>query len=141
MDSRLLSLVADRDLCVLATLKRDGRPQLSHVNYAYDSATSVVRVSLTDDRAKVKNLRRDPRASVFVSSEDGWSYTVLEGKMELSDIAAATDDDAVDELVDIYRLIQGEHPDWDEYRQVMVADKRLVGRLAVVNAYGSPAAN
>ncbi len=141
MDSRLLSLVADRDLCVLATLKRDGRPQLSHVNYAYDSATSVVRVSLTDDRAKVKNLRRDPRASVFVSSEDGWSYTVLEGKMELSDIAAATDDDAVDELVDIYRLIQGEHPDWDEYRQAMVADKRLVGRLAVVNAYGSPAAN
>ncbi len=141
MDSRLLSLVADRDLCVLATLKRDGRPQLSHVNYAYDSATSVVRVSLTDDRAKVKNLRRDPRASVFVSSEDGWSYTVLEGKMELSDIAAATDDDTVDELVGIYRLIQGEHPDWDEYRQAMVADKRLVGRLAVVNAYGSPAAN
>ncbi len=141
MDSRLLSLVADRDLCVLATLKRDGRPQLSHVNYAYDSATSVVRVSLTDDRAKVKNLRRDPRASVFVSSEDGWSYTVLEGEMELSDIAAATDDDTVDELVGIYRLIQGEHPDWDEYRQAMVADKRLVGRLAVVNAYGSPAAN
>lgn len=135
----LLELAASRDLGVLTTIKRDGRPQLSNINYSLDAKTHVVRISLTDDRAKVKNLRRDSRASLFVSSADGWSYAVLEGDMELSDVAAVPDDEAADELVEVYRLIRGDdHPDWDEYRRAMVDDHRLVGRLIVTHTYGIP---
>jgi PPOX class probable F420-dependent enzyme len=92
---------------------------------------------MMDGRAKVHNLRRDPRASIFVASPDGWTYAVLEGTVELSPLALATDDETVDELVEIYRAIRGEdHPDWDDYRTAMVADKRLVARLHVERVYG-----
>ncbi len=95
-------------------------------------------ISVTDDRAKVANVRRDARVSLLVSSKDGWSYAVLEGDAELSPVAVAPDDATVDELVELFRAIRGsDHPDWDEYRQAMVADKRLVLRLAVTYAYGS----
>ncbi|MGI8576836.1 MAG: PPOX class F420-dependent oxidoreductase [Nocardioidaceae bacterium] len=137
LDSKLLALVAERNLGTLATLKRDGRPQLSNINYHFDPHSAMVKISVTDDRAKVHNLRRDPRASLFVSSEDGWSYTVCEGDVEFSAVAAQTDDPAVEELVELYRLVRGEdHPDWDGYRQAMVNDRRLVARLHVGHAYG-----
>jgi PPOX class probable F420-dependent enzyme len=97
----------------------------------------MVRISVVDGRAKVYNLRRDPRATVYVTSADGWTYAVLEGTAELSPVATAPDDDTVDELVEVYRAIRGEdHPDWDEYRAAMVADHRLVARLRVERAYG-----
>ena len=67
---------------VLVTLKRDGRPQLSNISYAVIDGT--IGISITDDRAKTKNLRRDPRASLYVSSPDFWSYVVLEGTAELT---------------------------------------------------------
>lgn len=137
LDPKLLQLAADGDLGVLATIKRDGRPQLSNVNFHFDPDTLVARISVTDSRAKVNNLRRDPRASLEVSSADGWSYAVLEGDVELSAVASVTDDAAVDELVGVYRSIRGEdHPDWDDYRRAMVTDRRLVARLAVTHAYG-----
>ena len=120
---------------VLVTLKRDGRPQLSNISYAVTDG--VVRISITDGRAKTKNLRRDPRASLYVSSSDFWSYIVLEGTVELSSVAAARDDATVEELIVLLRAVQGkEHPDWDEYRQAMVDDKRLVARLRPERAYG-----
>lgn len=135
----LLELAGQRDLGVLATIKRDGRPQLSHVNFALDAHEHVVRMSVTDDRAKVRNLRRDPRATLFVSSPDGWAYAALEGTVEVSEVATAVDDAAVEELVELYRDIRGEdHPDWAEYREAMVADKRLVARLQVEHTYGIP---
>jgi PPOX class probable F420-dependent enzyme len=137
VDRALLDLATRRDLGVLATLKRDGRPQLSQVNFFLDPDALLVRVSVVDGRAKVANLRRDPRASILVSSPDGWSYAVLEGTSELTPVAAATDDATVEELVEVYRLIRGEdHPDWDEYREAMVHDRRLVLRLHVERAYG-----
>ncbi|MGH3503737.1 MAG: PPOX class F420-dependent oxidoreductase [Nocardioidaceae bacterium] len=137
-DPRLIELVRRRDLGVLSTIKRDGRPQLSHVNYGFDVDRSLVRVSITADRAKTKNLRRDPRASILVSSEDGWSYAVLEGDVGLSAVAVAPDDAAVEELIEVYRLVRGEeHPDWDEYRAAMVADRRLVANLHVSHVYGA----
>jgi PPOX class probable F420-dependent enzyme len=137
LDRTLLDLAASRDLGVLATLKRDGRPQLSNVNFHLDVDALLVRVSVVDGRAKVANLRRDPRASILVATPDGWSYAVLEGTSELSEVAADPDDSTVDELVEVYRLIRGEeHPDWDEYRQAMVTDRRLVLRLGVEHAYG-----
>lgn len=137
LDPNLVALASARNSGALATIKRDGRPQLSTVNYAFDPEAAEVRMSVVDGRAKVHNLRRDPRASVFVTSTDGWTYAVLEGTVELSPVALAPDDDTVEELVEVYRAIRGEdHPDWDEYRAAMVADRRLVARLRIERAYG-----
>lgn len=137
LDPNLVALVSTRNIGALATIKRDGRPQLSTVNFNFDPAAATVRISVVDGRAKVHNLRRDPRASVYVTSTDGWSYAVLEGTVELSPVALAPDDDTVEELVDVFRAIRGEdHPDWDEYRAAMVADRRLVARLRIERAYG-----
>ena len=135
MTETLLDRIGTHGLGVLVTIKRDGRPQLSNVTYVFDGTR--VRVSLTDDRAKTRNLRRDPRASLYVDGPGGRSYVVLEGKADLSPVAAAPDDDVVEDLVDYYRIATGEHPDWDEYRAVMVDDRRVLMRLKVEKAYGA----
>ncbi len=127
--------IAGRDMGVLATIKRDGRPQLSTINYHFDPARSLVRISVVDGRAKVRNLRRDPRASLHVSSPDGWRWVVAEGTARLSPVAAARDDGTVDALIELYRDIRGEHPDWDDYRRAMVEDGRLVLSIDVERAY------
>jgi PPOX class probable F420-dependent enzyme len=88
------------------------------------------------DRAKVRNLRRDPRASLHVSTADGGAYAVAEGTVVLTPPATAEDDATVEELVEVYRRIRGDHPDWAEYRAAMVADGRVVIRLAVNRVYG-----
>jgi PPOX class probable F420-dependent enzyme len=120
---------------VLTTIKRDGRPQLSNVSHGVGE-DGLVRISITTDRAKYKNLLREPWAALHVSRADFWAYVVLEGDVTLSAVAAAPDDAAVDELVDVYRSIAGEHPDWDDYRGAMVADHRVVVRIKPTHAYG-----
>ncbi|MGQ4387125.1 PPOX class F420-dependent oxidoreductase [Streptomyces sp. SAS_270] len=132
----LLKLLSEYDGGVLVTLKQDGRPQLSNVNHAYYPDGRIIRVSLTDDRAKTRNLRRDARASYHVTSEDRWAYTVAEGTAELTPVAADPYDATVEALIRLYRDVRGEHPDWDDYRAAMVRDKRLVLRLHVERAYG-----
>ncbi|MEV6551703.1 PPOX class F420-dependent oxidoreductase [Streptomyces sp. NPDC051597] len=139
-EEALLKLVAQEKGGVLATLKRDGRPQLSNVNHAYYPDEGVIKVSLTDDRAKTRNLRRDPRAGYHVTSADRWAWTVVEGVADLSPVAADPYDATVEELVRLYRDVQGEHPDWEDYRRAMVRDRRLVLRLRVERAYGQPRA-
>ncbi|MFD9487710.1 PPOX class F420-dependent oxidoreductase [Streptomyces sp. NPDC059991] len=139
-EEALLKLVAAEKGGVLATLKRDGRPQLSNVNHAYYAEEGVIKVSLTDDRAKTKNLRRDPRASYHVTSDDRWAWTVAEGVADLSPVAADPHDATVEELIQLYRDVQGEHPDWEDYRRAMVRDRRVVLRLRVGRAYGQPRA-
>ena len=134
----LTDLIASRRLGVLATSKRDGRPQLSNVAYSFDRGPGLIRVSVTDGRAKTANLRRDPRASFHVSSEDGWAYAVAEARAELTPVAERPDDPTVEELVGLYRAVQGEHPDWDDFRRAMVAERRLVLRLHVERVYGAP---
>lgn len=137
LDPNLIALATARNIGTLATIKRDGRPQLSTVNFTVDPVAAVVRISVVDANAKVHNLRRDPRASVLVTSTDGWTYAVLEGTVELSPVVVAPDDDTVEELVEVYRAIRGaDHPDWDEYRAAMVADHRLVARLSIEHTYG-----
>jgi PPOX class probable F420-dependent enzyme len=113
-----------------------GRPQLSNVGYTLGD-DDVIRISVTESRAKTANARRDPRVSLHVTSDDFWSYVVVEGDAVLTPVAEAQDDATVDELVEYYRAIQGEHPDWDEYRAAMVADRRLVMRVVPTRAYGS----
>ncbi len=130
-----LALIADRHHAVLTTLRSDGRPQLSNIAYTLGD-DRVARISVTDDRAKTRNLRRDPRASLYVPGDDIWSFVVLDGTAELLPVAADPADDTVAELRDLYRSISGEHPDWDDYGRAMVADHRLVIRLRFDHAYG-----
>lgn len=137
-DDKLLALIAGNSLGVLATIKADGRPQLSNVSYHFDPRELVIRVSITEPRAKTRNLRRDPRASILVDSDDGWSYAVAEGTADLTAPAAAPDDDTVEALIALYRNIAGEHPDWDEYRHAMVTDRRVLLTLPISHLYGMP---
>lgn len=119
----------------LVTLKSDGRPQISNVMFTVGD-DGVIRVSVTDTRAKTKNMRRDPRVSLHVSARDFWSYAVIEGDVELSAVATDPNDETVEELVGTYRAMAGEHKDWDDYRNSMVADRRLVARIRPTYAYG-----
>ena len=138
VDPRMLDFLAENHGGVLVTLKRDGRPQLSNVGYAWDSTDDpgLIRVSVTDDRAKTRNLRRDPRVSLHVASKDFWTWAVVEGTAELTPVAADPHDATVEELITYYRGVSGEHPDWDEYRAAMVRDRRLVVRFTPTHAYG-----
>jgi uncharacterized protein len=137
-DDKLLAVISGNALGVLATLKRDGRPQLSNVSYFFDAPNLAVQVSITEPRAKTRNLRRDPRASIHVSSDDGWSYAVAEGNALLTPPAAAPGDETVEALIALYRNIAGEHPDWDDYRRAMVDDRRVVLTLPISHLYGMP---
>ncbi len=121
---------------VLATVKADGRPQLSNVMFVV-GGDGIIRVSVTATRAKTANMRRDPRVSLHVTSADFWSYAVIEADAELTPVASGPDDATADELVEYYRALQGEHPDWQEYRAAMVAEERLVARLTPTRSYGS----
>jgi PPOX class probable F420-dependent enzyme len=135
-DPTLVDLFASVGNGILITLKRDGRPQSSIVSHRFDPDGPTLTVSLTDDRVKTRNLRRDPRASYHVSRPDMRGYAVGEALAELSPVAADPRDDTVESLVAYYRAVAGEHPDWDEYRAAMVADHRLVLTLRLQHVYG-----
>ncbi len=120
---------------VLTTIRRNGRPQLSNVLH-HVSDDGVIRISITADRAKYKNLVREPWAALHVTQPDFWAYVVLEGDVELSPVAASPGDATVEELVAYYRAGVGEHDDWDRYRAAMVADRRVVVRISASRAYG-----
>ncbi len=131
----VLEFMRSRSHGVVTTIKRDGRPQLSNISYRLGD-DGVIRVSVTDGRAKTANLRRDPRVSLYAVGDDFWSYAVVEGQADISAVAASPDDDITDELVALYRSLAGEHPDWDEYRAAMVADRRVVLRIRPEHGYG-----
>ena len=134
--SEALGFVGARNRGVLTTLRRDGRAQLSNIAYAVGE-DGVIRVSVTDTRAKTRNLRRDPRASLYVTRDDFWAYCVLDCDAVLMPVATSPDDSTADALVEYYRRVSGEHPDWQEYRQAMVADQRLILELTPTHAYGN----
>lgn len=135
-DDALRDLVASRRNGVLATLRRSGRPQQSMVSYAYDRERDLLRISITLDRAKAKNIERDNRVSFLVTSEDGWSYAAIESDAELWPVAQEAHDASVNELVDIYASIAGEHDDWDDYRMTMVRDRRVPLHLPINRIVG-----
>jgi PPOX class probable F420-dependent enzyme len=121
---------------VLITIRRDGRPQLSNVLHAVGD-DGVIRISTTADRAKFKNLKREPWAALHVNEGSHWSYAVIEGDVTLSDVTSDPDDDAAEELVELYRSLAGEHDDWDDYRAAMIAERRAVVRINPTRAYGA----
>jgi PPOX class probable F420-dependent enzyme len=136
-DFDLHALLAEARLGVLATIKSDGRPQLSPVTPYYDRDAGVVYVSMTEGRAKTANLRRDPRGALEVTSPDGWAWATAEGTVTLTGPGTDPNGPEVEALVGYYRAAAGEHPDWDEYRSVMVSDRRVLMALKVEKVYGA----
>jgi PPOX class probable F420-dependent enzyme len=131
------ALIAETKLGVLATIKSNGLPQLSPVTAVYDRDADTIYVSVTEGRAKTANLRRDPRAAIEFTSPDGYTWATAEGTVTL--IGPGTDPNGpeVDALVDYYRRGAGEHPNWQEYREVMVSDRRVLLALEVGRVYGA----
>jgi len=130
-----LDFMRDHRSGILIALKSDGRPQSSNIAYVVGD-DGVIRISVTNGRAKTANLRRDPRASVHVNRDDFWAYTVIEADATLTPVAKSVDDTTVDQLVEYYRSVSGEHDNWPEYRQAMVDDSRLLLELHPTHAYG-----
>lgn len=133
----LHALLAEAELGVLATIKADGRPQLSPVTPFYDRRAGILYVSMTEGRAKTANLRRDPRASLEVTSPDGWAWATADGVAALTGPGTDPHGPEVEALVGYYRAAAGEHPDWDEYRATMVADRRVLMAMTVQKVYGA----
>ncbi|MEW1927390.1 MULTISPECIES: PPOX class F420-dependent oxidoreductase [unclassified Streptomyces] len=131
------ALLAQSNLGVLATIKSDGRPQLSPVMPSYDRSDGVIRVSTTAKTAKIANLRRDARATLEVTSPDGRAWATAEGTATLTGPGTDPQGPEVQALVDYYRAAAGEHPNWDEYREVMVSDRRVLITMTVDNVYGT----
>jgi PPOX class probable F420-dependent enzyme len=124
----LLAFARTRHRLTLATTRRDGRPQMSPVTGGVDAEGRIV-VSTYPDRAKARNLRRDPRASVLVHSDD-WDgpYVQVDGTAEVLDMPSQ---EAEDGLVEYFRCISGEHPDWDEYRRAMRKQGKSLVRITI----------
>ncbi len=130
-----LEYAAGRHSAVLVTIRRDGRPQSSDISYAVTDG--VIRISVTEDRAKTRNLRRDPRAVLHITAPDQWSYLSFDGTVELSPVARTPRDATCEELAQLLRDAQGkEHPDWDEFHDAMVTDRRLVVRFTPSSVTG-----
>jgi uncharacterized protein len=114
---------------VLATIKKDGRPQLSNIAYTLDH-DGLIKISVTEDRAKTKNARRDPRVSLTVIGDNWYQYVVVEGS------AGFIDEDPLPALRHVYERVAGKpHPDWDEFDQAMKAEKRVVMTIDIERLY------
>jgi PPOX class probable F420-dependent enzyme len=113
---------------VLITLRRDGRAQSSDIVYVVGD-DDTIRISVTDDRAKTRNLRRDPRAVFHFTDPASWSYLSVDATATVSPVAARPDDPIVDALVEVYRGVAGEHEDWAAFRTAMVDEGRCVVTL------------
>ena len=114
---------------VLATSRSDGMPQLSPVACAVDDESRVL-ISTRETAVKAKNLRRRPHASLCVFSDAFFGEWVqVEGDAEVISLP-----DAMDLLVDYYRRVSGEHPDWDDYRAAMVRERRVIVRITITRA-------
>ena len=120
----LLEFVRPRHHMVLVTERASGGVQTSPVTGGVDSAGRLV-ISSYPERSKVANARRTPAVTVLVLSDDfGGAWVQVDGTCEVIDLP-----DAVEPLVDYYRSISGEHPDWDEYRSAMVAQGKCLLRV------------
>jgi PPOX class probable F420-dependent enzyme len=120
----LLDFIRPRHHAIVITARADGRPQASPVTCGVDEHGRIV-VSTYPERAKTRNARRNPQASVlFLSDDFGGAWVQVDGDIEVIDMPGAAE-----ALVDYYRSIAGEHPDWDEYRQAMIKQGKSLLRI------------
>ncbi|GAA0520460.1 PPOX class F420-dependent enzyme [Paractinoplanes deccanensis] len=124
--AELLEFLRPRHKAVLMTTRRDGRPQASPNTCGVDTEGRIV-ISTYPERAKALNVRRDPRVSVMVLSDDfGGPWVQVDGTAEVLDLP-----EALEPLVEYFRVISGEHPDWDEYRQAMRDQGKSLIRITI----------
>ncbi len=136
LDDAARQWLTGRTRAVLITVRSDGSPQSSNVLAAFDGTS--YRVSVTADRAKTRNLARDPRAIVHVVGDDFWSYASVSCRATLGEVTTTPGDDAGRALLDTYQAITGEtHADPDEFFAAMVAEHRLVLTLVPTGVVGS----
>ena len=123
---QMLEFVRPRHHCLLVTSRHDGSPQLSPVTCGIDSEERLV-VSTYPERAKTRNAKRNPAVSACILSDEfNGAWVQLDGRTEVLDMP-----EALDGLVDYFRSISGEHPDWDEYRQAMVRQDKSLIRVTI----------
>jgi PPOX class probable F420-dependent enzyme len=123
-----LEFVREQHNAVMLTYRRDGSAQMSPITC--DVAGDTIVISTRETALKVKNLRRDPRVSLCVLAEKFYgSWIQVDGTAEIVSLP-----DALELLVDYYRGLRGEHPDWDEYRAAMITDQRCILRITVERA-------
>lgn len=129
---------AERSNAVLITIRRDGRPQSSDISYWVNEGDDPsFEISLTVDRAKTVNMRRDPRVVLHITEPSSWSYLSFDGTVELTEPATEVGDATADALVRYYENVAGKaHPDWDEYRAAMVAEQRLLALFRPASVVG-----
>ncbi len=123
--STAIAWADERSNAVLITIRADGRPQSSDISYSVVDGT--FEISVTADRAKTANMRRDPRVVLHISEPGAWSYLAFDGTVELMPPTVDPGDATADALVAYYEKVAGKaHPDWDEYRAAMVSEQRLL---------------
>ena len=135
LPDNIRDFISNYDKAVLSTFRRNGQAQLSIVVVgAQDDGAAF---TTTEDRAKLLNLRRDPRCSLLVSQDSWWGFVVLEGNARILAPDTTDPEELRQAFRDVYRSISGEHPDWDEYDRAMVEDKRAVVIVVPDRIYGT----
>tara|TARA_B100000287_G_scaffold123259_1_gene115197 strand:+ start:5508 stop:5927 length:420 start_codon:yes stop_codon:yes gene_type:complete len=130
-----LAWVAEKTHGILITIRRDGRAQSSDISFTLKDGKFCI--SATASRAKTRNLLRDDRAVLHVTSPKTWSYISFDGTVEVTSPAQTKNDEVNQELAEIYQRILGEeHPNWEEFQQAMINDGRLVLRFVPQSAVG-----
>ena len=113
---------------ILATVRGDGRPQMSPVSVALDGEGRPS-ISTRETAYKVRNIRKDPAVSLCVTSDDFWRWIQVDGTAEVVSLP-----EAMELLVEQYRTVAGEHPDWDDYRRAMQEQRRVIVRIDIERA-------
>ena len=136
LDQKTLKFMTENHNAVLSTYRRDGATQMSIVTTG--PYKDGVAFSTTENRAKLRNLERNPRCSLLVAQDNWWGYVVLEGVAEIISLKTTGAHELRDAMRDVYRAAAGkEHPNWDEYDEVMRQENR-VGVVVIPNkTYGT----
>lgn len=135
LDERMPEVIATHREAVLATINRDGRPQLSNVLYTWDPQQRTARISTTADRLKARNLIRDPRGCLYIVGAHFWSYVVADGEAEIVGPTTAAGDAAGRELLEVHSAFYGPR-DPEPFFAEMVAARRLAVRFRISHTYG-----
>jgi PPOX class probable F420-dependent enzyme len=130
-----IDIVAGSTRGVLATVKQDGHPQLSHIYYLWDPDEQIARITTTADRVKARVLRRNPAAALYVSGSHFYAWAVAEGDAEVSDVTTQPGDAIAQELLPLYETFMGAKADDALFRR-LIDERRLVIRLRVTRVYG-----